>query len=247
MDARKVLIAEGSEDFRLALTEALQCSYYVRSCKDGLEALSLLKSYSPDILVLDLMLPGMDGISLLQTAAESGICPMVLATVRYFSNYMTDALVKLGVEYVMTKPCDLRATVERIHDLSFRIRQPLISVPDPRNQVSAILSTLGVPAKYKGYGYLREAILCIARQPDQGITKELYPTIAAMFGSQVTGQNVERSIRNAIEQAWLRRDDRICKMYFTPDRNGEIPKPSNSDFIHTLADTLQLSQAAITG
>jgi two-component system response regulator (stage 0 sporulation protein A) len=155
--------------------------------------------------------------------------------------------VKLGVEYVMTKPCDLRATVERIHDLSFRIRQPLISVPDPRNQVSAILSTLGIPAKYKGYGYLREAILCIARQPDQGITKELYPTIAAMFGSQVTGQNVERSIRNAIEQAWLRRDDRIWKMYFTPDRNGEIPKPSNSDFIHTLADTLQLSQAAITG
>lgn len=244
MDARKILIAEGSEDFRLALAEALQGVYYVRSCQDGQEALSLLKSYSPDILVLDLMLPGMDGISLLHEAAESGSCPMVLATGRFFSDYMTEALVQLGVEYVLTKPCDLRSTIARIHDLSHRIRQPLISLPDPRNHISSLLIALGVPVKYRGYPYLREAILLIARKRDQSITKELYPTVAKIFDNRVDGQNVERAIRNAIDKAWANRDDRIWQMYFPPGRDGTISKPSNSQFIHALADSLQLQQSA---
>lgn len=247
MDARKVLIADGTEDFRLALEDALQGVYYVRSCKDGQEALSLLKSYCPDILVLDLMLPGMDGISLLHTAAESGICPMVLATVRYFSDYMTEALAQLGVEYVLVKPCDLRSTIDRIHDLSHRIRQPQISRPDPRNYVSNLLVTLGIPAKYDGYAYLREAILLIARNRDQAITKELYPAVAAIFGNRLEGRNVERSIRNAIEKTWANRDDRIWQMYFPPGKDGIIPKPSNAKFIHALADTLQLQQIRKTG
>ena len=231
MDARKILIAESSEDFRLALAEALQGVYYVRSCQNGQEALSLLKSYCPDILVLDLMLPGMDGISLLHEAAESGSCPMVLATGRFFSDYMTEALVQLGVEYVLTKPCDLRSTIARIHDLSHRIRQPLISQPDPRNHISSLLIALGVPVKYRGYPYLREAILLIARKRDQSITKELYPTVAKIFDNRVDGQNVERAIRNAIDKAWANRDDRIWQMYFPPGRDGEISKPSNSQFI----------------
>lgn len=247
MDARKVLIADRTEDFRLALAEALQNTYFVRSCKDGQEALALLKSYSPDILVLDLMLPGMDGISLLHEAAECGIRPMVLATGKFFTDYMTEALVQLGVEYVLTKPCDLRSTIARIHDLSQRIRRPLISRPDPRNHISSQLIALGVPVKYHGYPYLREAILLIAQKREMGITKELYPAIAKTFGNGLTAQNVERSIRNAIERAWRDRDERIWQLYFPAGRNGAVEKPSNSRFIHALADSLQLQQSANIG
>lgn len=247
MDARKVLIADGTEDFRLALAEALQNTYFVRSCKDGQEALALLKSYSPDILVLDLMLPGMDGISLLHEAAECGIHPMVLVTGKFFTDYMTEALVQLGVEYVLTKPCDLRSTIARIHDLNQRIHQPLIGRPDPRNHISSVLISLGVPVKYNGYPYLREAILLIAQKRDMGITKELYPAIAKTFGNGQTAQNVERSIRNAIERAWYDRDERIWQQYFPAGRNGTVDRPSNSRFIHALADSLQLQYSIHAG
>ena len=75
MDARKLLIADGNEEFRRALAAELQGAYHVRCCDDGKEALSLLRSFAPDVLVLDLMLPGLDGISLLQSAAASGLVP----------------------------------------------------------------------------------------------------------------------------------------------------------------------------
>ena len=244
MDARKILIADGTDDFRLALADALQGTYYVRSCRDGREALSQLKSYSPDILVLDLFLPGMDGISLLHAATECGICPLVLATGKFFSDYMTDSLMQLGVEYVLTKPCDLKSTIARIHDLSQRIRTPLISQPDPLNHISSLLVTLGIPVNYNGYGYLREAILSIARNRNLGITKELYPAIARVYGNSVDGTNVERSIRNAIDKAWQTRDERIWQQYFPP---GQNKKPSNGQFIHALADSLQLHQSTKTG
>lgn len=78
MDAMKLLIADGNEEFRRALAAELQGAYHVRCCGDGKEALSLLRSFVPDVLVLDLMLPELDGISLLQSAASAGLCPMVL-------------------------------------------------------------------------------------------------------------------------------------------------------------------------
>lgn len=240
MDAQKLLIAEGAEEFRANLAETLQGTYHVRTCKDGQEALSLLRSFRPDILVLDLMIPGLDGISLLQNAVSGGICPMVLATTKLLTPYICESAERLGIEYLIVKPCDIRATAARIGDLSQRIRQPLICTPDPRTFVSNLLVSLGVPTKLRGYPYLREAIILISRNRDQSITKELYPTVAATCGER--GKNIERSIRTAIEKAWLRRDDRIWQMYFTPGADGIIPRPSNAEFISRLADSLLLQQ-----
>lgn len=240
MDARKLLIADGTEEFRLALAEALQGAYYVRCCQDGQEALALLRSFRPDILVLDLMLPGLDGISLLQAAVSSGICPMVLATTRFRNDYIYEASDRLGVGYLMVKPCDIRATVARIGDLSQRIRQPLVSQPDPRTHVSNLLLSLGIPTKLRGYAYLREAILLIVQKPDQSITKELYPTVASLCGDR--GKNIERAIRSAIEKAWNQRDDRIWQMYFPPGPDGIISRPTNAAFISRLADSLLLQK-----
>lgn len=240
MDIRKLLIADGSEEFRSALADMLQGKYHVRLCGDGQEALSLLRGFRPDILVLDLMLPGLDGISLLQTAAEEQICPIVLATTRFITDYISDSVDRLGISYVMVKPCDIRATASRIGDLSLRIHPPLISHPDPRTFVSNQLISLGVSTKLRGYAYLREAVILLGRKPDQSITKELYPDVGALCGAN--REQVERSIRSAIEKAWLHRDDRVWQKYFLPDADGVIPRPSNGVFISRLADNLILQQ-----
>lgn len=236
----KLLIADGTEEFRLALADVLRGVYYVRTCREGNEALELLKSFCPDILVLDMMLPGLDGISLLQTAAASGFRPMVLATTRFANDYILESVDKLGVGYLMVKPCDVKATVSRIADLSQRLHQPIISQPDPRTHVSNLLLSLGIPTKLRGYGYLREAILLFAADPGQSITKELYPTVGILCES--SAMHVERSIRSAIHTAWEHRDDRIWKLYFQPSADGSIPRPTNASFISRLADSLNLSQ-----
>ena len=92
MDRKKLLIAEGTEDFRAALTDSLRGAFHLRECGDGNLAMEMLRRFQPDILVLDLMLPGLDGISLLQMAAAAGIRPMVLATTRFVSDYVLEAI-----------------------------------------------------------------------------------------------------------------------------------------------------------
>lgn len=238
MQRRKILISDSSEEFRIALTEALQSIHHVKTAGDGLEALRLLNEFRPDVLVLDFMLSGLDGISLLQKAAESGIRPAILATSRYVSDYTLDAAAKLGVGYVMVKPCTISATVARIIDLSERISSPAITGPDPRVLISNTLLRLGFRTNLNGYAYLREAIVLAAKDTEQSVTKELYPAAATPFGA--TGTRVERSIRSAIKSAWLHHDPAIWQIYFSPDESGLIPRPTNAAFISRMADLLIL-------
>ena len=238
METRKLLIADGGEEFRQALKDALQDAYHVRTCRDGKEALSLLRSFKPDVLVLDLMLPELDGISLLQNAIQGEAYPVVLATSRFINDYVLEAADKLGVGYLVRKPCDIRATAARIVDLTQGSRFVPLCPPDPRYHVSNLLLSLGVPPKRDGYRYLREAIPIMAKNPTLSITKELYPAIGTLCHSD--RNNVERSIRSAIHTAWERRDDRIWQLYFPPDSTGQIPRPTNAGFILRLADSLAL-------
>lgn len=242
MDAMKLLIADGNEEFRRALAAELQGAYHVRCCGDGKEALSLLRSFVPDVLVLDLMLPELDGISLLQSAASAGLCPMVLVTSRFYNDYILGALGELSVGYMMRKPCDIPATAARIGDLSRHIRAPRVTPPDPQTQVTNLLLSLNIPSKLRGYAYLREAIPRMMKDPDQPITKVLYPAVGAVFGCK--GTHVERSIRSAIDTAWKQRDDRVWQRYFRVGSDGVIPRPSNAAFISRLADALRLNQDA---
>lgn len=236
-----MLIADGSEEFGTALADMVRGAYILRRSRDGRETLEVLSSFRPDILVLDLMMPGLDGISILRQAAASGLRPMVLATSRYVSDYVVEAVQQLGVGYLMVKPCDVRATVARLGDLTQRLRQPLFSQPDPRTAVSNLLLTLGVPTKLRGYAYLREAILERMRDPTQSVTKELYPTVAALCCG--TAIQVERCVRSAIAAAWSRRDEQIWRLYFQPDADGTLPRPTNTAFISRLADSLALAAA----
>lgn len=236
MEKRKILIADTAEDFRGALEDALCGIYHVRAAADGMQAISQIRSFLPDILMLDLMLPGLDGITLLQKIAEAGIRPMVLATTRYVSDYMLDAAGQLGVGYIMVKPCDIGAVISRIADLSQRLKPAAFSAPDPKTLVSNTLLRLGISTKLRGYGYLRECVLLMSQDPRQSVTKELYPAAAARLG--VTAMQIERSIRSAVNTAWSRQDKNIWQMYFPADHTGMIPRPTNARFISRLADTL---------
>lgn len=238
METLKLLIADGTEEFRLALTEQVRGIYQIRTCQEGHETLCMLHSFKPDVLVLDMMLPGLDGITLLQRAAEAGLRPMVLATTRLLNDYVIDSVSRLGVGYLMVKPCDVNATVARLQDLTERLKPPAVSRPDPRTAVSNMLLTLGIPTKLDGYGYLREAILVAMRRQGQMVTKEIYPAVGKTCNASAT--QVERSIRSAIKRAWERRDESVWRMYFQTGSDGMLERPTNAEFISQLADRMAM-------
>lgn len=243
LETQTLLIADSSEEFRTTLAQALQGNYRVLCCRTGMEALDILRRETPDLFIMDLMLPEVDGLTLLQRLHELGIHPTILATTRLVNDYVISATTKLGVEYLMIKPCDIRAIVRRVRDLSSRKSRAAAGSPDRRTYVSNLLTALGISSKLRGYNYLRAAILAMLENPMQSITKELYPGVARQFGC--TSSQVERSIRNAIQQAWERRSDEVWSTVFQADNTGTIPRPSNAAFVSRLADRLLLDQAQL--
>jgi len=240
MGGRRLLLAEGNEAFRMALAELLGDVYELRLTGEGNEALELMHTFRPDLVLLDLMLPGLDGITILERAVSAGLRPMVLATTCFDSEYTLEKAGRYGVCYVMKKPCDLRATVARLADLNRRITPASGGTGDPAAQVSMLLMTLGVDTKLKGFRCLQEAILLMAADRGQAMTKELYPAVAKILGGEWEG--VERACRGAIRKAWTNRDRRLWKLYFPMDGAKGERAPSNRAFITRLADAVRLSE-----
>lgn len=230
-----LLIAQGMDAFRAALVETLGGKYRILSCGDGETALAMLRTEKPDILLLDLMLPGLDGISLLQNAGKH-IPPVVLATTRFINGYVQQAARDLGIGYLMMMPCSVSAVGERLEDLILHLSQPC-GVQDPQAMVSDHLSNLSISPKLGGFHQLRVGIPLFAQDPHQSLSKELYPAVARLCGCD-DGRQVERSIRKAIQTAWEQGDLSVWASYFPPDARGEISRPTNKDFISRLADIL---------
>ena len=152
----------------------------------------------------------------------------------FLSNYVVEACQKLGVSYLMRKPCDLDATARRVRDMAEELRPPTVTLADPRTTVSNMLLRLGIPTKMRGYAFLREAVLVMAHDRTQSVTKELYPTVAKRCGGNPL--QVERTIRAAIHSAWDNRDESAWQQVFHTD--GPIPRPTNSAIISLLAEQL---------
>lgn len=214
----RVLLANGSEEFCGKLGVALkQTNRYsvVGSACDGVRAISLLKELKPDLLVVDLMLPQADGLSVLKAAAGLDPKPKLLVLVEFVTEYVSSMFMTLGVQYIMLKPCSCRAVVERLDEIceSAVSRKPAIAAKRNANiesMVTSIIHEIGVPAHIKGYQYLREAILIAVNDMDviNAITKVLYPQVAKTFAT--TPSRVERAIRHAIEVAWAAATWRRC-------------------------------------
>lgn len=239
MSRLKVLIAESAEDFSAALADILQEDYQVRLCRDGIRAQEALQLFRPDILVLDMLLPGVDGISLLQQATALAQPPVILATAGYYSNYIVESAERMGVSYLMRKPCSAEGCAHRIKDLARLLVSSPAPKADPRTLVSNLLLQLGFSAKLKGYGFLREGILLFAQDTKQAVTKELYPAVAQLFGS--TGERVERAIRCAIQSAWQSGPHAPWSSFFD-NENAQLSCPTNGEFIARVADRLLLEK-----
>ena len=233
---RKLLIADSSEALCMVLTDALQNTYQIRTCQDGITALELLRIYEPDVLILDLLLPRLDGITLLQMAQQNERVPLTLATTLLVNDYVMESIDKYHVGYMMVKPCDTKALIMRVNDLAERLTDQSISYSDPKSRANDFLMELAVPTKLKGYGYIREAMFLMRNDFAQSITKELYPAVATAFG--VSATQVERSIRNAIEISWKKRNRTIWKRYFD-DADDDAAKPTNAEFVSRLAHCLE--------
>jgi two-component system response regulator (stage 0 sporulation protein A) len=243
-----VFIADSTEEFCTHLTSALQHAdgfHVVGAANDGETALRRIMELKPQILVLDLMLSKRDGISILKALAASEINPAILVTSGFVTDYVSAAAANLGARYLMLKPCDMAALVERLEEI--RGGENRRSVPLRRNEkasiesmVTGIIHEIGVPAHIKGYQYLREAIIIAVNDMDviNAITKVLYPQVAKTF--QTTPSRVERAIRHAIEVAWDRGDLDTLQRFFGYTVNSAKGKPTNSEFIALIADRLQL-------
>lgn len=232
---RKLLIADCNEDYRTALANVLSDQYHVLCCRTGTEALELLRRENPDVCILDLMLPELDGLTLLERAIAAGIRPMVLAMTPILSGYVISCSQRLGIEYLVRKPCDLQAIASRVRDLSQRLTGPEPK-PDPVTHITELLLSLGFSTKHNGFGYLRESILLISDDPSQSVTKVLYPAVAHTFNCQQG--NVERSIRTAMDSAWERGDHQLWNHYFP----NALQRPSNAVFISRIAEALLLEE-----
>ena len=240
MDRLKLLIADILPEFRTALAEQTGGLYRVRTAQEGREALQLMLDFKPDIVVLDMMLPGLDGISILQEAADRGIRPVVLAVTKYASDYLVNAAGRLDVAYMMVKPCDVEAVAARIAEL-MQLRSPAErSVQDPRVAASNMLLAMGISTKLRGYGYLREAIAETVHNPGQMVTKELYPKVGKRCDANAV--QVERSIRSAIAKAWQQRDEAVWRQVFQVSPGSVPARPTNAVFISGVAERIVLEE-----
>ena len=244
-----VIIADNTEEFCTGMTAALQQVggfQVLGKANDGEQAIRLVSERKPDILVLDMMLPKRDGISVLKAISGLDKKPITLATSGFVTNYVSSAAANLGVRYLMLKPCDISALVERLEEIrgGESQRKPSVSrKPDKTSietMVTGIIHEIGVPAHIKGYQYLREAIIIAVNDMDviNAITKVLYPQVAKTF--QTTPSRVERAIRHAIEVAWDRGDLDTLQRFFGYTVSNTKGKPTNSEFIALIADKLQL-------
>lgn len=245
----KILIADGSEAFREQLASCirpLEEFQLAGMAADGEEAMRLLETAQPDVLILDLMLAKRDGISILRHVHGMQKPPMVLAVSALLTEYMMQAVSKLGVSYLMAKPCEPEALLERLREVREaranrgQLRRLGGQEPDIETMVTGIIHEIGVPAHIKGYQYLREAILLAVEDMDviNSITKVLYPRVAKTFDT--TPSRVERAIRHAIEVAWDRGDLDTLQRFFGYTVSNTKGKPTNSEFIALIADKLQL-------
>ena len=233
---RKVLIAMSSDDLCAILKDHLDPMFSVTTCLDGETALQLLKDLRPEVFVIDLSLPVLDGISLLEQA-QSFRPPVILAAIDYDSDYVRDKISELGISYIIKLPGNINAIVTRLVDMvdHMDISKPEQNVYDLR--VTAFLMELNFATHLKGYRYLQAAICFFAEDTSQQMDKEIYDRIAVEFDA-TNYKAVEKAIRTAIEKAWAQRFPQVWDQYFLPGSVKKAKGPSNKAFVSRIVEIL---------
>lgn len=211
---------------------------------DGEEGIKILEENKEkiDLIILDLIMPNKDGIYVLGEMKKRGIDKKVIVATSYNSSEVIREVSEYGVSYYILKPFDLNVLEKRIKEITNKKESEEIDFYTSNLQVSItkMLHELGIPSHIKGYGYIREAVSIIFENPEVigGITKELYPALAQKFNTTVS--RVERAIRHAIEVSWNRGNLEFMEELFGFSVDIDRAKPTNSEFIVTIADKLRL-------
>jgi len=224
---------------------------------NGLEALELIQTQEPDLVILDLVMPNLDGLGVLEriNARTTMKRPKIIILTAFGQESLTHQAMTLGVDYFILKPFDLDILSKRIHSLTQDTvaTQPQFSSSAAQSVTSAVASEhnlfaevtkvmhqIGIPAHVKGYQYIREAIIMVVEDVSLlgAVTKELYPGIAKKYDT--ASPRVERGIRHAIELAWERGHTDTLKQIFGYSLNIDRQKPTNSEFIALLADKFRV-------
>ena len=240
-----VLLADTNEEFRNQLQKRLDDTETFRvvgSTGDGAEALRLIGREVPQMVVMDLVLPGLDGMTLLRRLNELELRPKTVVVSSFCTDRVVTEACELNVSYFLPKPCEEETLMQKLHQLTEEENPRLTDAERLQGEVTAMLHEIGVPAHIKGYQYVREAIVLTVQNMDiiNAVTKVLYPEVAKRFGT--TPSRVERAIRHAIEVAWDRGDLETLQKYFGYTVSISKGKPTNSEFIAMLADRLALER-----
>lgn len=264
----KILIADDNEEFCIILKDYLNNQEgfsVVGVAKNGLEALQFIEENKPDLVVLDIIMPHLDGLGVLEKLnlnKESESAPKIIVLSAVGQDKITQNAIRLGIDYYVLKPFDMDIFIKRIRQM-FNISAEQkyfiqknesetvslnqldsspkeIEMKDLESEITNIIHEIGVPAHIKGYFYLREAISMVVNDIEllSAVTKELYPSIARKYNT--TSSRVERAIRHAIEVAWSRGQVESINKIFGYTIHNEKGKPTNSEFIAMVADRLRL-------
>lgn len=238
-------------DDNVALTEMVK-EYFKNNKKievvmcyhDGVEGLKAIieKEKEYDIVLLDLIMPKKDGMGVLEELKQRNIQKNIIVETSYNSPEVIRNVSEYGVNYYILKPFELDDLENRILDVFKQLDKKSINLFHNNLEISItrMLHELGMPSHIKGYQYIRDGIMMIYNNPDMigGITKELYPDIASKYNTTVS--RVERAIRHAIEVSWNRGNWDLMEEIFGHSVDIDKAKPTNSEFIVTIADKLRL-------
>lgn len=250
----KMLLADADEEMRRAITAAAAESadlVLVGATDDGEQVPELVRRLQPDVLVLDLVLRQSDGLGVIQALHREKLHTHIVVHTRFYTQYVVTECAALGTDYFVPKGNkSLPLLLDRVRAVAApRVvdfpgipvgAAPQPQTPDLETMVTDIIHEIGVPAHIKGYQYLREAIILTINDMEiiNAVTKVLYPEVARKFNT--TPSRVERAIRHAIEVAWDRGDIEVLQKFFGYTVSNIKGKPTNSEFIAMIADSLTL-------
>lgn len=255
MSKINVAIADDNQKMVSMMTQLLNLDQEIEvigSAGNGEAAVEIIKEKKPDVVLLDIIMPKLDGIGVLEKLRDERLekQPTVIMVTAMGQESVAEEAMELGASYFILKPFDSEMVIRKIKQakLDKKVQKPFVALKEQeglnKNQLEIIITNIiheiGVPAHIKGYQYLRDSIMLAIYDMDilNSITKQLYPTIAKQFGT--TSSRVERAIRHAIEVAWGRgKMDTIDELFGYTVHAGK-GKPTNSEFIALIADKIRL-------
>lgn len=262
-----VLIADDNGEFSATLASFIKAEddlELIGMARDGIDAFDMIKIYEPDVVLLDVIMPRLDGLGVLEKIRDHALekIPMCIMLSAVGQDKITQKAIGLGAQYYIVKPFEIEVLIKRIKELKYfqpvqvkntsyanrEIKPSYIEISQFEKKseenlealVTNVIHEIGVPAHIKGYQYLREAIMMAVSDIDviNQITKQLYPEIAGKY--HTTPSRVERAIRHAIEVAWGRGEQTVVESIFGYTVSATKGKPTNSEFIAMIADKLRL-------